>query len=110
NLTDDTSESGISAVVDADSDANTISESAANGTEVQITGLATDADATDTVTYSLSDDYNGAFTIDATTGVVTVADNTQLDYESDTAPTIEITATSSDGTSSTATFTINLTD
>ncbi|RQW61919.1 hypothetical protein EES38_16215, partial [Vibrio viridaestus] len=49
NLTDDTSESGISAVVDADSDANTISESAANGTEVQITGLATDADATDTV-------------------------------------------------------------
>ncbi|RQW61041.1 cadherin-like domain-containing protein, partial [Vibrio viridaestus] len=49
-------------------------------------------------------------TIDATTGVVTVADNTQLDYESDTAPTIEITATSSDGTSSTATFTINLTD
>ncbi|MRT95015.1 cadherin repeat domain-containing protein, partial [Ancylomarina sp. 16SWW S1-10-2] len=110
NLTDDTSESGISAVVDADSDANTISEGAANGTEVQITGLATDADATDTVTYSLSDDYNGAFTIDATTGVVTVADNTQLDYESDTAPTIEITATSSDGTSSTATFTINLTD
>ncbi|WP_181161475.1 beta strand repeat-containing protein, partial [Maribrevibacterium harenarium] len=31
-------------------------------------------------------------------------------YESDTAPTIEITATSTDGSSSKATFTINLTD
>ena len=51
-----------------------------------------------TVTYSLTNDYNGAFTINATTGVVTVADNTKLDYESDTAPTIEITATSTDGT------------
>ncbi|TPE50538.1 retention module-containing protein, partial [Maribrevibacterium harenarium] len=110
NLTDDTSESGISAVKDSDADVNTISESAANGTEVQITGLATDADATDEVTYSLTNDYNGAFTIDATTGVVTVADNTKLDYESDTAPTIEITATSTDGSSSKATFTINLTD
>ncbi|NOJ06385.1 tandem-95 repeat protein, partial [Vibrio splendidus] len=34
---------GISAVVDSDTDANVISESAVNGTEVQITGLATDA-------------------------------------------------------------------
>ena len=110
NLTDDTKESGISAVVDSDADANIISESAANGAVVEITGLATDADATDTVTYSLSKDYNGAFTIDATTGVVTVADNTKLDYETDTAPTIEITATSSDTTSSKQTFTINLTD
>ncbi|NAZ71075.1 Ig-like domain-containing protein, partial [Vibrio toranzoniae] len=106
NLTDDTSESGISAVVDSDTDANVISESAVNGTEVQITGLATDADATDTVTYSLTDDYNGAFEIDATTGVVTVKDGSKLDYETDTAPTIEITATSTDGTSSQATFTI----
>ncbi|WP_337247585.1 cadherin repeat domain-containing protein, partial [Vibrio toranzoniae] len=106
NLTDDTSESGISAVVDSDTDANVISESAVNGTEVQITGLATDADATDTVTYSLTDDYNGAFEIDATTGVVTVKDGSKLDYETDTAPTIEITATSTDGTSSKATFTI----
>ncbi|MEF1231212.1 cadherin repeat domain-containing protein, partial [Vibrio fortis] len=110
NLTDDTSESGISAVVDSDTDANTISETVGNGTEVQITGLATDADATDTVSYELTNDYNGAFEIDATTGVVTVKDSSKLDYETDNAPTITIKATSTDGSSSDATFTINLTD
>jgi Ca2+-binding RTX toxin-like protein len=99
---------GIGGLSDADSDANVISEGAANGTEVQVTGLAVDPDG-DAVTYSLSDDHNGAFAIDATTGVVTVADNTKLDYGSDSAPTIDITATSEDGTTDTATFTINLT-
>ncbi|WP_281272032.1 Ig-like domain-containing protein [Marinomonas pollencensis] len=99
---------GIGALSDADSDANVISEGAANGTEVQVTGLAVDPDG-DAVKYSLSDDHNGAFAIDATTGVVTVADNTKLDYGSDSAPTIDITATSEDGTTDTATFTINLT-
>ncbi len=110
NLSDDTSEIGVGPVTDADTDANSVGENAANGTEVQITGLATDPDAADSVTYSLSDDYNGAFTIDPTTGVVTVLDNSKLDYETNTAPTIEITATSSDGSSSKETFTINLSD
>ncbi|NAZ71841.1 VWA domain-containing protein, partial [Vibrio toranzoniae] len=45
-----------------------------------------------------------------TTGVVTVKDGSKLDYETDTAPTIEITATSTDGTSSQATFTIKVGD
>ncbi|MEF1282195.1 cadherin repeat domain-containing protein, partial [Vibrio fortis] len=97
-------------MVDSDTDANTISETVGNGTEVQITGLATDADATDTVSYELTNDYNGAFEIDATTGVVTVKDSSKLDYETDNAPTITIKATSTDGSSSDATFTINLTD
>ncbi|MEF1230494.1 hypothetical protein QTO02_23980, partial [Vibrio fortis] len=48
--------------------------------------------------------------IDATTGVVTVKDSSKLDYETDNAPTITIKATSTDGSSSDATFTINLTD
>ncbi|MEL0614950.1 Ig-like domain-containing protein, partial [Marinomonas arenicola] len=99
---------GIGGLSDADSDANVVSEGAANGTEVQVTGLAVDPDG-DAVTYSLSDDHNGAFAIDATTGVVTVADNSKLDYGSDSAPTIDIIATSEDGTTDTGTFTINLT-
>ncbi|WP_337246299.1 Ig-like domain-containing protein [Vibrio toranzoniae] len=37
-------------------------------------------------------------------------DGSKLDYETDTAPTIEITATSTDGTSSQATFTIKVGD
>ncbi|WP_337247606.1 Ig-like domain-containing protein [Vibrio toranzoniae] len=37
-------------------------------------------------------------------------DGSKLDYETDTAPTIEITATSTDGTSSKATFTIQVGD
>ncbi|MEZ5670018.1 MAG: hypothetical protein R3F55_21795 [Alphaproteobacteria bacterium] len=41
-----------------------------DGAAVGITALATDADATDTVSYSLTDDAGGRFAIDAATGVV----------------------------------------
>jgi hypothetical protein len=47
-----------------------VGESAINGTTVGITALATDADATDTVTYSLDDDAGGRFAVNSTTGVV----------------------------------------
>ncbi|MBU3071703.1 VCBS domain-containing protein, partial [Aestuariicella sp. G3-2] len=99
---------GISPVTDSDSADNAVNENALNGTEVRITGLATDPDTSDSVSYSLSDNYNGAFTIDPVSGVVTVADGSKLDYETDSTPTIEITATSTDGSSSKATFTIEL--
>ncbi|MDJ0609183.1 MAG: cadherin domain-containing protein [Kiloniellales bacterium] len=110
NLSDDNTEYSVSAVSDTDASASTISESAANGTAVGITALATDADATDTVSYSLSDDAGGRFDVDSSTGVVTVADSSLLDYETATSHTVEVTATSTDGTTSTQTFTINLTD
>ncbi|MGF1623260.1 MAG: cadherin repeat domain-containing protein, partial [Alphaproteobacteria bacterium] len=84
NLTDDTSEASVSAISDANAGANSVSESAADGTAVGITALATDADATDSVSYSLSDDAGGRFTIDAATGVITVADSSLLDYETAT--------------------------
>ena len=45
------------------------------------------------------------FTIDPTTGEVSVAG--PLDYESATSHLIEVTATSDDGSTSTKTFTIN---
>ena len=110
NLTDDTSEASVGSVSDADGSSSTISESVSNGTAVGITAQATDADGTDSVTFSLSDDASGRFTIDANTGIVTVADSSQLDYESATSHEIEITATSSDGSTSTQSYTINLTD
>ncbi len=54
-----------------------------------------DPDAAPGVTYSLSDDAEGRFTIDATSGRVEVAENNILDYE--VAPSYVITATASDG-------------
>ena len=110
NLTDDNTEFSISAVSDSDAAANEVGESAANGSVVGVTALATDGDATDTITYTLDDDAGGRFAINASTGVVTVANNTLLDYETTTSHNITVRATSSDTSTNTAGFTINLTD
>ena len=106
----DTEEFDISAVTDSDASANAISEAAANGTYVGVTALATDADATDSVTYSLADDAGGRFAIDPGTGAVTVADGSLLDFETATSHTVTVLATSSDGSTSTESFTIDLAD
>ena len=106
----DTDEFDISAVSDADASADQVSESAANGAVVGITAFASDGDGTDNVTYSLSDDAGGAFTIDATTGVVTVADASLIDHETASSMTIEVTATSDDGSTSTQSYSISVTD
>ncbi len=104
----DVNETSISAVSDKDTSANSVTENVSVGTAVGITALATDADITDTVTYTLSSNPGGFFAIDSNTGVVTVAND--LDFETNEDHTIEITATSSDGTTSTQTFTIDVTD
>ncbi len=76
----DLDEFDVSAVSDTNAAANTVTESAAAGTTVGVTALASDADATNnSITYSLDDDAGGRFAIHATTGVVTV--NGVLDYE-----------------------------
>ena len=64
-----------------------------------VTAFASDGDTGDSVTYSLSVDAGGLFAIDANTGEVTVAG--ALDAETATSHTIEVTATSSDGSTST---------
>ena len=79
-----------------------------SGTAVGVTGLATDADVTDTVSYILDDDAGGLFAIDANTGVVTVAGG--LDYETATSHDMTVRATSSDGSFATEIFTISVTD
>jgi Ca2+-binding RTX toxin-like protein len=109
-LSDDTSESAVSPVSDTDAAPNAVSESAANGNVVGVAAFAADADATDTVSYSLTDDAGGRFAIDPTTGVVTVVDASLLDYETATSHTISVQATSTDGSTSTRSFTIGLGD
>jgi Ca2+-binding RTX toxin-like protein len=82
---------------------------------VGITASASDADATNSaVTYSLVDAdgtpvAGGPFAIDAATGVVTVADSTQLDYESAPTQTLYVKASSQDGSSSIQSFAVELT-
>ncbi|NRA62052.1 MAG: cadherin repeat domain-containing protein, partial [Psychrobium sp.] len=98
----------IGIIVDIDATTGAVSEHAIIGTNIGITVQAIDADATDSVTYALSDDADGLFTIDSTTGIVTVA--AQLDYETATSHDITVVASSSDGTSSNKTFTVEIGD
>ncbi|MGI9383646.1 MAG: cadherin domain-containing protein, partial [Methyloligellaceae bacterium] len=98
----------VEPVNDSDATANTVDETAAVGTIVGITALATDPDGTDTVTYSLSNDAGGLFAIDANTGVVTVAG--AIDREAAASYDIEVTATSTDGSTSVQSFTIAVND
>ncbi len=95
---------------DSDATANAVDENAANGTLVNITAAASDADATtNTITYSLQDNDGGRFAIDANTGVVTVAG--AIDREADGASrNITVRATSSDGSFTDQVFTITIND
>ncbi len=104
----DANESGIGPISDSNASAETVAEDATVGTTVGITALASDLDVDDDITYSLDADAGGLFTIDATTGVVTV--NAALDAETSTSHNITVRATSDDTTFSTAVFAISVTD
>lgn len=82
------------ALADTDAAADAISEDAAAGTPVGITASATDPDG-DSLSYSLVDDADGRFVIDAESGVVALGDIGLLDYE--TAPAHAITVRAEDG-------------
>jgi VCBS repeat-containing protein len=58
---------------------------------------STDQDAGDSLTYSLTNNASGRFLIDATTGVLTVAPNVTIDYESTPNLTIGVRVTDSAG-------------
>ncbi len=107
----DANEFSVGPVTDSNVAANMVIENAAAGTVVGATAFATDADATNNaITYSLDDDAGGRFAIDATTGVITVANGSLLDAETAASHSILVRATSADGSFSTQTFTIGLTD
>ena len=91
------------------SGSNSISENAANGTTVGSVG-ASDPDAGETFSYQLSDDADGRFTVDPTTGEITVADGSKLDFESAATHEITIEVTDSAGNTYDETFTVNLTN
>ena len=83
----DVDEFDVGAVTDSDVAVNEVDENATNGTVVGVTALAADNDATNnTISYSLDDDVGGRFAIDGVTGIVTVADGTQLDREAAASP------------------------
>ncbi|XZE33950.1 cadherin domain-containing protein [Pirellulaceae bacterium SH501] len=104
----DVNESAISAISDADNASDFVLENSAIGTVVGITALATDADGTDTVTYSLDTNAGGLFAIDSVTGVITVAG--AIDREAAASYSITIRATSSDASTITSTSTITIGD
>ena len=94
--------------VPADSDVaiNQINEAAAAGTAVGITAAVTDPDAGDTVTYSVDD---ARFDIDAA-GIITRSGTGTLDFETESAITVNVTATSSDFSTATQAFTLGVLD
>ncbi len=107
----DIDEFNVGPISDSDASVNGVDENAANGSLVGVTALASDADATNnTITYSLDDNAGGRFAIDATSGLVTVADGTLLDREVAASHNITVRAASSDGSSSTQAMTINVND
>ena len=106
----DADEFNVSAVSDTDAATDEVAEDALAGASVGVTAFASDGDGSDAVQYSLSQNPGGAFAIDATTGVVTVADPSAIDYETATSLTIEVTATSDDGSTSAQTYNIAVND
>ena len=98
------------AVSDTDAAVNSVVEQAANGTAVGIdANAATDGVGGD-VTYTLSNDAGGRFAIDATTGVVTVANGALLDYETAASLLITVRATNALGAFSEQSFNVQLED
>ncbi|MBS1168582.1 MAG: hypothetical protein H6R00_4607, partial [Proteobacteria bacterium] len=87
----------------------TVAENAAAGTVVG-TVAGVDPDAGASLSYGLTDDAGGRFAIDATTGEVTVANGSLLDYEAATLHAITVRVTDQSGLSYDESFTIGLTD
>ncbi|MEP3047285.1 MAG: cadherin domain-containing protein [Roseibium sp.] len=102
----DVDEYDVSAVTDTDASGNTIAEDAGAGASTGITVSATDADVSDSVTYSVDD---ARFEV-AADGTVTVAAGASFDAETEGSIDITVTATSTDGSTSNETFTVNVSD
>ena len=60
------------------------------------------------VAYNLTADANGRFTIDSNSGEISVADDTQLDYEADTSHTVTVEVTDAAGNSYQEDFSIDV--
>ena len=95
-------------ISDSNGASDAVDENAAAGTTVGITAFANDGDETDGITYSLDDDAGGRFAINAATGEITTS--SVLDYEAAAGYTINVRASSTDGSSTTRAFAISVND
>ncbi len=85
----------------------TIAENTANGT-LLTTVYATDPDAANTYTYSLTNNAGGRFAIDQTTGQITVANSSLLNFEAATSHSITVRVTDQSGLTYDEVITVNL--
>jgi len=98
-------------VNDVNASADSVAENSPAGTPVGLTARAVDGDATNnSVIYSLTNSAGGRFVIHPSSGVVSVAAGAVLDFETASSHQITVLATSSDGSQSSRSFTINVTD
>ena len=107
--------SSVGGISNANSPLSPVSENTADGTPIGFVAFAEDSDAGDAVSYSLIDAsgaplLNGPFEINASTGVVSVRDSSQLDFETSPILALRIKATSTDGSTSTGNFNVPLAD
>ena len=87
-----------------------VDENSINGTVVN-TIVATDPDTGDTLTYTVTGGSGAAvFAVDINTGQITVTDSSQLDFETTTSFTLDVTVTDSTFRTDTATITVNVND
>ena len=87
-----------------------VAENAASSTFVAQV-FSTAQDESETITYSLIDDASGRFSIDATTGEISVANGLLLDHEADSSHDIIVGSTDAGGSLTTSdTFTVNVID
>ena len=84
-----------------------ILEGTANGSEVG-TIVATDPEGTPVTLNILSGNTNDAFALEGTTGVITVNDASQLDFDVNPSFALEVEAMDAFGLTSSATITINI--
>ena len=106
----DVDEFDVTVPTDVDGATDEVTENVIVGTTVGITADAFDLDATNnTITYSLTSNPDGLFTIDANTGVVTTA--AAIDRETHGATrSITVQAASSDGSVASQAFNITIND
>lgn len=111
-----TSDSTVNLIITAINDApiispmsTTIAENSANATPL-ITMIGSDVDTGDTLTYSILSNSDFIFGIDSSSGQLSIADNTSLNYESAIQHEVVIKVEDSGGLSNTAIATVDVTN
>ncbi len=88
-----------------------VAENAAAGTLVgTVAGSSLEGDGGTVLNFAMTNDAGGRFVIDAGTGVVTVANGAQFNYESTAFHTIQVRTTDASGEVSDKTFTVTVTN